>query len=164
MPRNKFEGVRVTAVDNYQGEENDIILLSLVRSNVENRPGFLKDDNRVCVALSRAKQGLYVIGNFGLLKKSSSLWRNVVQTVTSSQSFGTKLHLYCQNHIEDGGADVECGSDFFDHAPEGGCSKPCLFRLKCGHVCTRECHPDDTDHTLFQRTRVATRSHSQSGL
>lgn len=33
MPRSLFEGVRVTAVDNYQGEENDIILLSLVRSN-----------------------------------------------------------------------------------------------------------------------------------
>ena len=33
MPRTVFEGVRVTAVDNFQGEENDIILLSLVRSN-----------------------------------------------------------------------------------------------------------------------------------
>ena len=48
-------GVRVTAVDNYQGEENDIILLSLVRSNEDNQIGFLKTDNRVCVAISRAK-------------------------------------------------------------------------------------------------------------
>lgn len=47
--------VRVTVVDNFQGEENDIILLSLVRSNDENKIGFLRTDNRICVALSRAK-------------------------------------------------------------------------------------------------------------
>jgi len=49
------QGVRVTVVDNFQGEENDIILLSLVRSNDENNIGFLKTDNRICVAISRAK-------------------------------------------------------------------------------------------------------------
>jgi len=48
-------GVRVTVVDNYQGEENTIILLSLVRSNEQNNIGFLKTDNRICVAISRAK-------------------------------------------------------------------------------------------------------------
>ena len=48
-------GVRVTGVDNFQGEENEIIIRSLVRSNDENRIGFLKTDNRICVALSRAK-------------------------------------------------------------------------------------------------------------
>ena len=35
MPKKDFEGVRLTTVDNFQGEENDIILLSLVRSNPE---------------------------------------------------------------------------------------------------------------------------------
>lgn len=50
--------VRVTVVDNFQGEENDIILLSLVRSNDENKIGFLRTDNRICVALSRAKYEL----------------------------------------------------------------------------------------------------------
>lgn len=56
--------VRVAAIDDYQGEENDIIILSLVRNNSQSRVGFLKTDNRVCVALSRAKNGLYVFGNF----------------------------------------------------------------------------------------------------
>ena len=56
MPKKSiFEGVRVTVVDNFQGEENDIILLSLVRSNEDGNIGFLKIENRVCVALSRAK-------------------------------------------------------------------------------------------------------------
>ena len=57
MPKDFFRGVRVTAVDNFQGEENDIILLSLVRSNEEGKIGFLQTANRVCVALSRAKKG-----------------------------------------------------------------------------------------------------------
>jgi len=47
--------MRVTVVDNFQGEENDIVLLSLVRSNDENKIGFLNTENRICVALSRAK-------------------------------------------------------------------------------------------------------------
>ena len=55
------KGVRVTVVDNFQGEENDIILLSLVRSNNEQKVGFVGIDNRICVSLSRAK---YVITMF----------------------------------------------------------------------------------------------------
>ena len=54
----KLGAIRVCAVDNFQGEENDIILLSLVRSNKEQQIGFLAEDNRICVALSRAKLGI----------------------------------------------------------------------------------------------------------
>ncbi|MCL4127039.1 UNVERIFIED_CONTAM: hypothetical protein GTU68_001722 [Idotea baltica] len=57
------QGVRVSILDNYQGEESNIILLSLVRSNAEGKVGFLRIDNRVCVALSRARYGMYIIGN-----------------------------------------------------------------------------------------------------
>ena len=59
----KAKEIRVSSVDNYQGEECDIILLSLVRSNKEYKIGFLKTFNRVCVAFSRAKIGFYIIGN-----------------------------------------------------------------------------------------------------
>lgn len=44
--QNLLSGVRATVVDNYQGEENDIILLSFVRSNDEANIGFLKTSNR----------------------------------------------------------------------------------------------------------------------
>ncbi|KAF9429334.1 NFX1-type zinc finger-containing protein 1 [Entomortierella beljakovae] len=50
------ERIRVSTVDGFQGEENEIIILSLVRSNDNNSIGFLKTSNRVCVALSRAKK------------------------------------------------------------------------------------------------------------
>ena len=51
--------VLVTTVDAYQGEENDLVLLSLVRSNDKGTLGFTAVDNRVCVALSRARLGFY---------------------------------------------------------------------------------------------------------
>ena len=59
----KMREIKVVNVDNYQGEENEVILLSLVRSNDFGQIGFLKTSNRVCVALSRAKHGLYIFGN-----------------------------------------------------------------------------------------------------
>lgn len=68
-----LKDVKIVVLDNYQGEENDIVLLSLVRSNNENKIGFLKIENRVCVALSRAKHGLYIMGNMSQLCTSSSV-------------------------------------------------------------------------------------------
>lgn len=50
-------------MDNYQGEENDFIILSLVRSNDKASLGFISDENRMNVALSRARLGLYIFGN-----------------------------------------------------------------------------------------------------
>ncbi|KAI5646618.1 AAA domain-containing protein [Phthorimaea operculella] len=52
-----LDDIKITVVDNYQGEENRIVILSLVRSNREGKIGFLSAANRVCVALSRAKEG-----------------------------------------------------------------------------------------------------------
>ncbi|KAJ8938439.1 hypothetical protein NQ314_011475 [Rhamnusium bicolor] len=65
-----LQDVRIAVLDNYQGEESDIILLSLVRSNTENKIGFLKNENRVCVALSRARNGFYMMGNMTQLSNS----------------------------------------------------------------------------------------------
>ena len=76
LKRENVQGIRVCTVDNFQGEQNDIILLSLVRSNLVNSIGFLSTENRVCVAFSRARNGFFCIGNFNLLKdsKSKSNW------------------------------------------------------------------------------------------
>lgn len=55
--------IRVSIVDRFQGQEQDIILLSLTRSNSNGSIGFLKNLQRVNVSLSRAKQNLIVVGN-----------------------------------------------------------------------------------------------------
>lgn len=85
--------VRFTVVDSYQGEENDIILISFVRSNDDGNIGFLKVTNRVCVALSRARKGLYCIGNFKLFAEQSDLWKNIIQTLKQKEAIGSSLQL-----------------------------------------------------------------------
>ena len=147
MDKKIFDGVRVTVVDNFQGEENDIILLSLVRSNDVGSVGFLKVANRVCVALSRAKEGLFCIGNMKLLAKKSPLWKDIVMTLKEKNQIGPALPLGCQNHPETV-TRVSCGEDF-KKVPEGGCMRPCEARLECGHSCTLLCHPFDPNHEEF---------------
>lgn len=55
--------LRISTIDSFQGQEKSIILLSLVRSNDDAEIGFLKDYRRMNVAITRAKNHLYVIGD-----------------------------------------------------------------------------------------------------
>ncbi|XP_071160029.1 NFX1-type zinc finger-containing protein 1-like isoform X1 [Mytilus edulis] len=156
MPKTLYEGVRVTVVDNYQGEENDIILLSLVRSNEDGKIGFLSIENRVCVALSRAKIGLYVIGNFTIMANKSKLWCSIADHARRNMFLGEALPLYCQNHPNENGLLATEPSDF-KKAPEGGCMKPCEYRLPCGHTCARACHTYDRDHEEYECNKPCTK-------
>ncbi len=56
-------GMRISTVDSFQGQEKENIILSLVRSNDEGEIGFLKDYRRMNVAITRAKEKLFVIGD-----------------------------------------------------------------------------------------------------
>lgn len=84
-----LEDFRIECVDGYQGEENDIILLSLVRSNIENNIGFLNIQNRICVALSRARNGLFIMGNMDNLIHSS-IWKDISRIIINQQLLGMK--------------------------------------------------------------------------
>ncbi|XP_068745966.1 NFX1-type zinc finger-containing protein 1-like isoform X2 [Montipora capricornis] len=156
MPKDFFRGVRVCAVDNFQGEENDIILLSLVRSNEEGKIGFLQTENRVCVALSRAKKGFFCIGNISLLKEKSELWYNIISDMEERGNVGKALTLTCQNHPQN--VIHAARADDFRQAPEGGCSVPCNTRLECGHVCEMACHPTDPEHKEYRCNKPCAKS------
>lgn len=134
----------VKTVDNFQGEECDIILLSLVRSNEDGKIGFLKERNRVNVALSRAKRGLYCVGNFDCLAQKSELWQKLTADLKAENAIGPALELTCQNHTDQ--KTMVFTEREFDAVAEGGCSQPCLGRLLCGHVCAKICHIEDRNH------------------
>jgi len=55
--------MRISTIDSFQGQEQETIILSLVRSNDDGIIGFLKDYRRMNVAITRAKEQLYVIGD-----------------------------------------------------------------------------------------------------
>ncbi|XP_020600662.1 NFX1-type zinc finger-containing protein 1-like isoform X1 [Orbicella faveolata] len=143
----ELEHVRLTTVDNFQGEESDIILLSLVRSNKDEKVGFIKVENRACVALSRAKKGFYCIGNFDLLSEHSDIWSKIVADLKASGNIGNALPFSCQIHQDE--MTAETAEDFREKAPDGGCQQPCGVRLKCGHACRQLCHPRDTKHKNY---------------
>ena len=55
--------MRISTIDSFQGQEKEGIILSLVRSNDDGDIGFLKDYRRMNVAITRAKEQLFVIGD-----------------------------------------------------------------------------------------------------
>ena len=66
--------IEVKSVDGYQGRERDIVIFSTVRSNRQERIGFLDDWRRMNVALTRAKSGLLVVGDFDTLSAANKHW------------------------------------------------------------------------------------------
>lgn len=59
--------IQCNTIDGFQGQENDVVIISLVRSNEDGKIGFLSDYRRMNVALTRAKDRLYVIGDSATL-------------------------------------------------------------------------------------------------
>ncbi|CAM9107878.1 unnamed protein product, partial [Hapterophycus canaliculatus] len=160
--------VRMATIDNFQGEESKIIILSLVRSNRNGDIGFLRSSNRVNVALSRAQHGMYIIGNAGeslrdesnqfctlfalspvegmLESRTGTMWsESVIPSLRKENALGPMLELQCARH-EDSVTTVRKYEDFASLAGDGGCSRACSSRLPCGHTCVRRCHPDDPHH------------------
>ncbi len=72
--------VQVDTIDAFQGQEKDAILISLVRSNDQSAIGFLADERRLNVAMTRARKKLLVIGDFSTIA-SHSLYADLVKMV-----------------------------------------------------------------------------------
>ncbi|KAF8332045.1 uncharacterized protein EI90DRAFT_3056359 [Cantharellus anzutake] len=154
--------VLLRTVDNFQGEEAEIVILSLVRNTGEavfggrvasrgarsnhGTIGYLKSKNRTNVALSRAKQGLYILGDASLLATRSPMWKSIIDLLSERDSLGSALPICCQVHPEDGPKHVNHPGQIQRVAPDGGCLRPCDGRMPCGHLCKFKCHSEDPKH------------------
>ncbi|RWH76844.1 MAG: ATPase [Mesorhizobium sp.] len=78
VPRELRALIKVDTVDSYQGKENRIVIVSLVRSNERGQIGFLNTENRINVAVSRAMDRLILVGAAAMFRKSSSKLSDVL--------------------------------------------------------------------------------------
>jgi hypothetical protein len=134
-----LQTLRLATVDNFQGEEAKVIVVSLVRSNKKRKVGFLRTENRINVLLSRAQHGMYLIGNAETYL-NVEMWADVHSQLSRANAVGTELALCCPRHPD---TPILCSEphDFERKSPEGGCSLPCDRRLEpCGHQCQAKCH------------------------
>jgi hypothetical protein len=126
--------VKIDTVDHFQGDENDIILLSLVRANQDDQ------SNRICVAMSRAKIGLYIFGNLSKkTTKKTKGWPSIKELLENNGQAGTSLGLQCSYH-PDSKTNISSPEEF---AELFLCNSQCGETLSCGHICDDTCHERD---------------------
>lgn len=140
--------LRLATVDNFQGEEARIIILSTVRSG--NSAGFLKSTNRINVACSRARDGFFIIGNSQTLSQVP-MWRRIVELFSGriGPSIMTRCNTHPQHHTV-----VEQPPSFDKVEP---CPSVCGQTLSCGHKCQETCHPPNLHTRLVCREACRTR-------
>jgi AAA domain len=133
--------LRVATVDNFQGEEAKIVILSTVRSG--GRPGFLKTMNRINVACSRARDGFYIVGNSETLGQVP-MWRQIIDIFAARGRVSSRLRICCPRH-PDHHRDITTPQDF-NRFQE--CRVACGETLPCGHSCQERCHPPELHERL----------------
>ncbi|KAK8883662.1 hypothetical protein M9Y10_042759 [Tritrichomonas musculus] len=154
--------IKVVVLDNFQGEENKVIIVSLTRSD---RPGFVKNRNRALVTLSRAREMLVVLGNERVFGKENKIkeneqWRKISDAASHLSPFAMSkpdceglVVNKCIIH-KPNSANIPS----FLKTPDqilrfrfSYCKEKCNFKLPCGHNCQLVCHchsfpPGPTEH------------------
>lgn len=79
--------IEVKSIDGFQGKETDIIIFSAVRANQAGRIGFVDDERRMNVALTRGRHAVWILGSASTLCGHSKLWRNLVDDAKQVNCF-----------------------------------------------------------------------------
>ncbi|KAG4441429.1 hypothetical protein IFR05_003116 [Cadophora sp. M221] len=135
--------LRISTIDNYQGEESDVVLVSLTRSNKSHDIGFMAAPERLNVLLSRARDALIMIGNsetFSNARKGKEVWRKLFDLLKENGHVYQGFPVKCEKHPDR--AAILCTPEAFGiECPDGGCKEPCGALLVCGiHECPSSCH------------------------
>ncbi|KAF2095349.1 P-loop containing nucleoside triphosphate hydrolase protein [Rhizodiscina lignyota] len=159
--------IKLSTIDNYQGEESDIVVVSLVRSNSKGEIGFMSEPERINVMLSRARNALIMLGNADTFMKSrkGKTWKLLMDQLKHDGSVYDGIPVKCERH-PDRKAVLQKPEDFHSLCPDGGCLEPCGVDLNCGdHVCPHKCHQLH-DHSSMECRRiinvVCTKGHKSS--
>jgi len=81
MLRQDYPGLELGSVDGFQGREKEAVIFSLVRSNDKRETGFLKEERRLNVAMTRARRHLVVIGDSETVKHAGGYLREWIKWV-----------------------------------------------------------------------------------
>ncbi|PYH42931.1 P-loop containing nucleoside triphosphate hydrolase protein [Aspergillus saccharolyticus JOP 1030-1] len=148
--------IKLSTIDNYQGEECEIVIASLTRSNKNGDIGFMAASQRLNVLLSRARNVLIIVGNantFVSSRKGESPWRPFMDHLKSNGHLYEGLPVKCEQHPQKT-AILKTMGDFESECPDGGCPAPCSVKLRCGiHECPSRCH-QLVDHFKMTCTRI----------
>ena len=166
-------------LDNYQGEESEIVITTLTRSNRNHDIGFMFSPERLNVLLSRARVGMIMIGNadtFTKSRKGGELWTRLINMLRTNGHIYEGLPIRCDRH-PDRTAMVKDPKQFEVDCPDGGCQEPwSVFlhalhsnstsdpdqfppseaKLSCGrHTCQSKCH-QIRDHSKMPCKEIMT--------
>ncbi|KAF2178659.1 P-loop containing nucleoside triphosphate hydrolase protein [Zopfia rhizophila CBS 207.26] len=147
---------RTVPTDNFQGDESEIVIVSLTRSNSNGDIGFMSSPERLNVLLSRARNGLILIGNaetFMDSKRGGELWKRFIGMLKAKKHIYDGLPVKCEQHPTRLTL-LRSPEDFDKECPDGGCKEPCGSFLKCGvHKCPRNCH-HRSDHSKMDCEKI----------
>lgn len=150
--------LRLATIDNYQGEESDIVIVTLTRSNSDYDIGFMHSPERLNVLLSRARNALIMIGNadtFTKSRKGGELWTRLFKMLRTNGHIYEGLPVKCFRHPART-TEVRDPKQFDVDCPDGGCQEPCGAKLNCGiHSCKSKCH-QLSDHSKMLCEEVMT--------
>lgn len=112
-------------LDNYQGEESDIVIVSLTRSNPNQSIGFMRKPERLNVLLSRARNGLIIVGNgetFLGAKGEDNIWSRFFELLRKGNHIYDGLPVKCELH-PNRTTELRLPEDFDKWTPYGGCNQ-----------------------------------------
>ncbi|CAI7567741.1 unnamed protein product [Penicillium glandicola] len=148
--------IKLSTIDNFQGEESEIVIASLTRSNKTGDIGFMAAPERLNVLLSRARNVLILVGNsetFVSSRKGQKHWKPFIDQLKSDGHLYDGLPVQCEQHPQTNTI-LRIVEDFNRECPDGGCSAPCGVKLSCGvHECPSKCH-QLADHSKMKCTRI----------
>ncbi|KAJ5117791.1 P-loop containing nucleoside triphosphate hydrolase protein [Penicillium atrosanguineum] len=148
--------IKISTIDNYQGEESEIVIASLTRSNRQGEIGFMAIPERVNVLLSRARDVLIMVGNsetFLSSRKGTKCWGPLLDQLKANGHIYDGLPIRCEQHPGITNI-IETPTEFDKQCPDGGCSAPCGIVLKCGvHDCPSRCH-QLSDHSQMECRKI----------